>query len=367
MLNFIKEKFKTIKQIREINYNLIPTNELNSIEEFNEIIKKLNDLNNKNLINRGIERTKSGGIKIKPYYMYNYSVEFYGWCAEILIVSEICTRLKYTFRVFLNKDDEKETISGRQAYNILKRELKKDGVEIENYFIENGSEIKQEIEKPLIRLSNEFIKDSIFYNVQHFDINSSYPFGISEFCEDFKTTIERLYKLRKTNPIYKQVLNLSCGFFQSKLINFRMAHFSKFAIKLNNDRIKKIANFLEENGREILAFNTDGVWFVGNVPTREEIETIGEKLGNDLGNFKIDHENCKIRFKSAGAYEFIENGVYNAVVRGHTKLDDIKPRSEWEWGDIYQKNAEIQEFEISTNLNDNDYGIIKKIDNERMC
>ena len=48
MLNFIKEKFKTIKQIREINYNLIPTNELTSIEEFNEIVKKLNELNEKN-------------------------------------------------------------------------------------------------------------------------------------------------------------------------------------------------------------------------------------------------------------------------------------------------------------------------------
>ena len=38
-------------------------------------------------------------------------------------------------------------------------------------------------------------------------------------------------------------------------------------------------------------------------------------------------------------YEFIEDGKYTPVVRGKTKLDRVKPRSEWQWGDIFKYDA----------------------------
>jgi hypothetical protein len=50
--------------------------------------------------------------------------------------------------------------------------------------------------------------------------------------------------------------------------------------------------------------------------------------------------------RSAGAYEFIEDGKYHVRLRGHTNLDHIKPRSCWEWGDIYQDECVVINFEF---------------------
>ena len=59
-----------------------------------------------------------------------------------------------------------------------------------------------------------------------------------------------------------------------------------------------------------------------------------------------DHIYCQFRLKSKGAYEYIDgDGHYQPVVRGYTKLDQIKDRSEWHWGDIYQ--ADVVKFSIN--------------------
>jgi hypothetical protein len=92
--------------------------------------------------------------------------------------------------------------------------------------------------------------------------------------------------------------------------------------------MRELAEKMKKSGRRILAYNTDGIWYVGDVYHDE-----GE--GKGLGQWENDHINCKIRFKSAGSYEYIENGKYTPVQRGLTKLDSIKPRDEWQWGDIF--------------------------------
>ena len=90
---------------------------------------------------------------------------------------------------------------------------------------------------------------------------------------------------------------------------------------------------MKKKGRIVLSFNTDGIWYKGPVFHWE-----GE--GESLGEWHNDHICCKFRAKSAGSYEFIENGVYHAVVRGIS--NDIK--DDWEWGAIYEKKAEPQLF-----------------------
>jgi hypothetical protein len=45
--------------------------------------------------------------------------------------------------------------------------------------------------------------------------------------------------------------------------------------------------------------------------------------------------------KSGGSYEYIEDGQYKPVVRGRTKLEETKPRSEWQWGDIFHNDASL--------------------------
>ena len=92
---------------------------------------------------------------------------------------------------------------------------------------------------------------------------------------------------------------------------------------------KKLAEILEKKGRIVLLFNTDGIWYKG-APYH------GEGEGDGLGQWHNDHVRCKFRMKSAGAYEFIENGVYTPVVRGVS----LEKREGWQWGDIYTEKAE---------------------------
>ena len=93
------------------------------------------------------------------------------------------------------------------------------------------------------------------------------------------------------------------------------------------------------SGRTILGFNTDGIWYQGDIYH-------GEGEGDKLGEWSNDHINCLFRSKSNGAYEFIENGQYNAVVRGNTSFDAIEPdRSKWTWGDIYKSNVLTYTFD----------------------
>ena len=86
------------------------------------------------------------------------------------------------------------------------------------------------------------------------------------------------------------------------------------------------------NGRHLILTNVDGIWYTGDIYH-------GDGEGDKLGQWSNDHMNCTCRAKSAGAYEYIENGEYHAVVRGSTNLDKIKPRDQWVWGDIYNEDA----------------------------
>ena len=81
-------------------------------------------------------------------------------------------------------------------------------------------------------------------------------------------------------------------------------------------------------------FNTDGLWCKGGEPSEDV---------HDIGHFRIDIRAAKFRAASAGKYEFVyaDTGKYEARVRGRTAWDDCKPRSEWEWGDIYKDKASL--------------------------
>ena len=89
-----------------------------------------------------------------------------------------------------------------------------------------------------------------------------------------------------------------------------------------------IVEKLEKSGRTVLLLNTDGVWYNGPLYH-------GDGEGPELGQWQTDHKNCQFRMASAGAYEFIEKGIYHPVIRGIP--NDTK--TEWKWGDIYKEKA----------------------------
>lgn len=359
-------EIKSAPATLRVNYNLLPVTRVNTVEEFNTVSSYWRERERRGLITRGIARTPSGGISVVNLVLPSYDVfpDANNGCELlVLALNEDDTPAFYRvqYRAYKKELDEKGRdiiLSGHQGYLNLREELRKDGQRIEDWFIDDGEEVKKLIQKPLIYLFHEeLFADLTFDNAHHLDINSSYPAGMAEFIPEWRPTIERLYEERNKNKYYslrnKSILVNAIGWFQSlKWFKARLAHVSEYAIRRNNEKVIEMANWLESTGRTILCYNIDGIWFQGE-STRIK--------SSKLGEFNEDHTNCRIRFKSKGCYEYIEDGVYHPVVRGRTRLDETKSRESWQWGDIYQEDAEIIQYYF-----DYEEGIIKEHNRESL-
>lgn len=336
--------------IYELNTNEMHAEE-SSIDEFNEIYALARTLPHK------LEFTKSGGICTKRGKV---KYPCYGVKAGRAKVSLVILYPRYgDFHFYFGFSREEEsTISGSKALDILKKELKADGIDLNNYAVTpaEGLRIKEEINPPHIELIDA-VPQYVYLDAHHIDFNSAYFSNIIEEYPELTTTIQRIYDNRKKDEKYKMVLNASVGAMQSVRIPYvgaRYAILSKIAINKTRSNIELMVKEMKDCGIKVLATNTDGVWFQYEKELQKAVGVKGydpdglqNKLpsfkncwGNELGQYKIDHANCAIRFKSKGAYEFLEivdgKEVYTPVVRGWTKYDYVKPRSEWEWGDIFK-------------------------------
>lgn len=338
MFDFIKSGRATLKP----NYMLIPVTKADSMDQFNEVYLYFKSLEDKGIYSYGIERTPSGGICIdrrKRFMLNKYEVKTDKnlGCELLVLGTYPGTYEPAFFRLQFGAQKSEQVMSGTQAFKIFKRELKKDGIDIEDYYKEGGKEEKEKIEKPIIEVSHPLIQNLTIENCHHIDIRSSYPSGMAECIPDWKKTIERLYFARKEHPVYKQVLDMACGYFQAPrgMCHMKLAYVSRFAIARNNQKVMAMSKWLMDHGRTVLMYNVDGIWFKGE---RTYFE------GKNLGDWKEDHHDCTLRIKSKGAYEYIEDGKYYPVVRGSTKLDKFVPRESWQWGDIYQDDAKPVEI-----------------------
>lgn len=318
----------------DINYKLVPVTVFDITEEGAREFNKILDYA-KSVPNIGtIQRTYSGGIACGRKLIFPaYDLRRTGTCAELtLLLPEGCWR--FQFRSKLKQDANPGGLSGAQAFNKFLDYCERYDIDIEQYAVDNGEEIKKTIEAAPVGLANDYIRDVTWKNAHHVDYHSSYPAGLVNTHEEFRDLIEFLYMRRRTSPECKAILNFSIGFMQSITgCNARYATLSRDAIHDNNRRVYDLAKRVKANGGLILAYNTDGFWFTGE-------KYHGEGEGNKLGDWHYDHEDCIWRAKSGGCYEFMENGTYNVVARGKMRLDNIKPRSDWQWGDIYSEDAE---------------------------
>lgn len=327
------ENFKKSKVTLKPNYKLIPVTMLtiDEIDKFNEIYQYIIS-NNWNIL----ERTPSGGIKKVRLRLPCFDARATATSIELtVLLEEGFFRLQMRFSKFMEDEESKNAIYGYKAFSMFKSMCKKYGINLDGYKIENGEQVKEDIEKPLICFERSSYRDVTFENAHHIDFHNSYPAGLVNTHSEFRPIVEHFYKGRKEHPEYKAVLNLTVGYMQSIVCcKAAWAHLSRDAINDNNKRMRELAAKLKESGRVVLAYNTDGIWYIGDVYH-------GEGEGKELGEWENDHINCKIRFKSAGSYEYIENDIYKPVVRGKTKLD-IKgiTRDQWKWGDIYNTDAE---------------------------
>ena len=325
------------------NKLLIPVTALYPSDETIDRFNALYEWVRKN-VKYKIRRTKSGGISISRlnFKPPMWDIQTTNSCVELtLVLIQGLWRIQMRFGSAPLKETD---ISGRQAFEKFKEILKKHNINLKDYEISNGEEVKKEIEKTMIYLERRDISNLTWTNVNHIDIHSAWPAGLVALHPEFKESIEELYLKRKTDPLCKAVLNMSIGYFQSiSCCQARWAHLSRDAINYNNKVMRDLAARLKAAGRRILCYNTDGIWYQGDIYH-------GEGEGSGLGQWSNDHINCKWRAKSAGRYEYIEDGEYHPVVRGRTKLDKVKPRELWQWGDVMSEEAQAIEYIFVENI-----------------
>ena len=271
-----------------------------------------------------LERTPSGSIKNGPHVKRPaWDIKSNHYCVELTVIME-GKAWRIQFRTKLPKG-----MSGKKAFTVFKRLLLKDGVDLDQMAIENGAEVKKNIEHYLVKAHHKFFIDKTYKNAHHIDFHSSFAGGLANTHPEFRKTLETIYENREKDEINKNILNFSIGYMQSiQGCQAKWAHLSKDAIADNNKRVLNLVEKLENSGRTVLLLNTDGIWYNGPLYH-------GDGEGSGLGQWENDHKNCQFRMASAGAYEFIEEGTYHPVIRGIP--NDTK--TEWEWGDIYKEKA----------------------------
>lgn len=339
MDNYFNELFDkyNVKKILKLNQYQITTIHLAFTESdvgiFNEAYSHCVNSNLGHIV-----RTKSGALKQGECFLGNkYSYDIVKTNAGIRLTIIIASKaIALTVGRVMDMDKE---IAPFKAWQVFVKELQADGIDINDYVISKERAIleKMQIESPPIKM---FVHDEVLENVHHIDYHNSFPAGLCNTHPEFRPTIKRLYEKRKEDPVYKAILNYSIsGCFQSEKSpwNMKWTHLCKDARNDNNARIRRLSDFLQLNGRKIIGYNTDGIWYQGDVYH-------GPGEGKDLGKWENDHINCTFRAKSDGAYEFIEDGVYTPVLRGLTTLDMVKPREEWQWGDIYTQEVISYKF-----------------------
>lgn len=339
-------KLRRAEWTRRPNHLLIPVTRLTFNDEeiaiFNRIYKELISVQE---FYTEIKRTPSGGIsnnELPSNMVFRYDVIKKPYGVEITIINpDGMVRVQIT-RGKKSSEMNAGVLSGHQAYYKFLKFAKEFNIDMAIYEVDRDTGLLQHLatEKPLISLECERIyKDKEIDNVNHIDFHSSYPAGLANTHPEFRPLIQKLFDGRKKNPVYKDILNFCIGYMHSNFCKYKYAALAKDAIKDSNDRVRKVAEAVLRSGRAIILFNTDGFWYKGT-PYH------GEGEGDNLGEWYNDHVNCKFRAKSKGAYEYIENYHYKPVVRGYTNLDNIKNRGEWSWGDIYQPEAEVTQYEF---------------------
>lgn len=272
--------------------------------------------------------TKSGGIRkgVGVFSALSYGIKQVGKTNIVLVISTDEGFYRFTFGIARK---EQKDISGYTSFKVFKETCSKYDINIDDYAIDNGIEVKETFPIPPRKIPNKIFIDRELDNVHHIDLNSSFMSGLMARYSEFTPVVEELYSKRKENPIYKAILTHTYGYLQSALVDYKYINLSKAMVEFNNEFLNKLSTKLRESGRIIVSYNTDGIWYLGDIYHDED-------EGTGLMKYKNDHINCKARFRSPSAYEFIEDGQYHAVLSGITKLDKIKSRDEWEWGDIYK-------------------------------
>ena len=338
-------RLSEIKKTRSYFYHSLPVTDLETVDDYNAAI----DYFKSNGYSYGIPLTKNRNISTRGHLSFSYEIISYhgsmaGW--QIWCVTPEGNFI-LQFTPTMDKDGQivgrTNKKGGTYALNRFACELQKQSnITLLDYALpeEEAIAVKSSIPKALIGPVDDDLIARTLEHCYHLDINSAYPAGLKEAFPEFGKVIDYLYTKKKNAKTeeekddYKLILNSLIGKMQSETIQYRYAHMSKAAITYCKAKILQMAYWLRQHDCKVVMYNTDGLWFYPN----RQLPDLSEFLGSELGQWKLDHKDCTLCMKNAN-YEFIEDGKYTPVVRGKTKLDRIKPRSQWQWGDIFKFDA----------------------------
>lgn len=342
-----------------INYLKMPANPMkpedDNVEKWNSVIRWLREhgYENDRLI-----FTNSGGLSKSQPRMGYITRDRKSYFEIVAVTVGGAFRVTFTSTFDIVKEGG---LTGREAFQLIKKEFQKDGVDLTDYATTRGLAVKMhEIEKPYISVTSSCKPGETYEHVHHLDLHQAFPSGLVEKHPEMRSTAERIYTRRKQSVNDKRLklaLDAAIGYMQSEYCvvnghNYALANLSRDGINWCNAKIRELTKELMRQGYRALAYNTDGVWYAkfneGKTVSSEPMHCSLE--GDCLGTYSNDHVDCKIRWKSKGSYEYIENGNYKPVVRGSTKLDKIKSRDEWVWGDIFSSAADVISYRLENEM-----------------
>lgn len=345
-------KYKSSNPTMKPNKMLIPVNNISfskeGVEEFNKLYQYCLEKERNGEFHKRFILTKSQGISIAQG-----NIRGAMWLITVkksmteLLIRNLDARY-YRFIIGYKKEDvdKKNGMWGRKAFQLYKEELLADNVDLETLALdsaEEGLEVKKTIPSPKIDLL--VAPERTYYNAHHMDLNSAFNAGMMKQFPQLETSVRRMYSKRKIDKRYKDVLNMTQGVLQSELLQYRFSHISKAGYVFTNEQIELMSEKLRNNGYRILSYNTDGIWYQGEKPYEDET------FGKDIGQWKNDYINCKIRYKSKGAYEFVDgDGNYKPVVRGEMSVEKTKPRETWTWEDNMLFKSELVTYNFVEGL-----------------
>lgn len=289
-----------------------------------------------------VEPTPSGAFPNGSMKMHSRYMVYHINQSHELVFN--CEHGCYRFIIQPTKLKENK-VSGRKSVLELYKVMDKFSIDLNKYSCKNGLNVKKTIESPVIEVTRSSFLELIINHVYHLDLNSSYASRIVEAYPELKEVYTELYENRKEdNNYFKHVLTNSIGCFQSphcpdyndrrRTKPYMFAELSKIAINGTRKKILELKDKLIKNKFVPLLINTDGIWYYSNKGPYHDSEE-----GNELGQWKNDHIDCKFLMTSCGSYQYVENGVVHTVLRGTSNLDKVKKREDWEFGDITRLNG----------------------------
>lgn len=319
------------------------------IERFNDLLSQIRKLN-VSIVRYPSEYINRTNNLFRDYY--NQDVAFvYEGSTSIMIYFNFSGWI----RISINRNDNRSGVNeinkynGSYCFNAFKNLLAYNGIDLTKYYrdfpFKNNAEKKKwwELNDYPKQLREFYSKEAEFLytsdinsvnvidSCHHLDLNSAYFSVLAKDIPEFHNTIAYLYRKRKEDDhLYKDILTMSWGFFQSQRCgeevgkSYALTHLAIKMLDETNIKLRNIARVLELNGRIPLFYNVDGIWYRGEVYH-------DDNEGVELGQWKNDVINSEMIIKSPSAYLFKKDGKWISRTTGFKRHDNMEIRDIQNW------------------------------------